>query len=66
MTLTELCINKFIQVRIIDRISIRLGSMESNSYQWTEDGKLIDRTPHELTEQEKTEHADILGGGADG
>lgn len=31
-------------------------------YIWGIDGKLVDRKPSELTEQEKVQHADILGG----
>ena len=34
----------------------------AHHYIWGIDGKLVDRKPVELTEQEKVQHADILGG----
>ena len=37
----------------------------AHDYQWDEHGKPIDREPHELNDQDRIQHADILGGATD-
>lgn len=37
-----------------------------HTYRWAEDGTIIDRAPRELTDKERKEHADIIGGETDG
>ena len=34
----------------------------AHSYQWDSEEKLVDRSPRELTEEERIQHIDIIGG----